>query len=97
MRMTRHEVKTPTISQSAYGENVRIWGAPQLVPMFIAWNNRTTTENEGALYTMYEYVALTRTEVPVGARIDGIYEVGATDRSGRFIRLFFNKVNGCLD
>lgn len=97
MRMTIHEVKTPTISQSAYGENVRIWGAPQLVPMFIAWNNRADQEVEGALFAEYEYVALTRTEVPVGALIDGIYEVGGTDRSGRFIRLFIKKVNGRLD
>lgn len=97
MRMKLHTVKTPTILQSAYGENIRIWGNPQKVLMFIAWNNRAETEDNGALYTEYEYVALTKVDVPVGALIDSMYEVGDKDRSGRFIRLFMKKTNGRLD
>lgn len=93
MRMQMHSVKSVTITQNTYGEPVKTYSSPVNVPMFIQWNNRVDNANNGALYTEYDYVALTRKNVSVGSLIDGKYEVGGVE-AGRFNRLFLKKV--CL-
>ena len=92
--MTPHTVKTPTWTQSAYGEPVAEYSDPVKVPMFIGWINAMRNEVEGAIYEQYEFVGLTRTDIPVGARIDDKYVVGYTDSTGRLNRVFMNYAEG---
>ena len=94
MRFTQHSVKIPSYTRTEYGEEVPTYSTPQSVYMFLAWVNRAELQNENTLYSQYDFVALTKTEVPVGALIDNEYEVGAIDKSGRYIRLFISKAYG---
>ena len=94
MRMTPHEVKTPTYTQSDYGEPTATYSAAKKVLMFIGWINAMRNEIEGAIYEQFEFVALTKADVPVGALIDDKYIVGYTDSTGRLNRLFMNYAEG---
>lgn len=94
MRMTPHEVKTPaTWTKSAYGEPTVTYNTETNVPMFIGWITAMRGEVEGAIYEQYEFVALTRANVSVGALIDGKYIVGHVEK-GRINRLFMNYAEG---
>ena len=92
--MTPHEVKTPTWTQSDYGEPTASYSEAAKTPMFIGWINAMRNEVEGSIYEQYDFVGLTRADVPVGALIDDKYIVGYTDSTGRINRLFMNYAEG---
>ena len=94
MRLSPHDVKIPTWTQSDYGEPVATYSDPIKVPMFVGWINAMKNDVNGAIYEKYEFVGLTRQEVPVGAIVDNKYVVGLTDSTGRINRVFMNYAEG---
>ena len=92
--MTPHEVKTPTWTQSDYGEPTASYSEPEKVLMFVGWINAMKNFIDGAIYEQFEFVGLTKADVPVGALIDDKYVVGYTDSTGRLNRLFMNYAEG---
>ena len=71
--MIPHEVKTPTWTRSAYGEPIATYTEPVKVPMFIGWLNAMRNNTEGSVYEQYDFVAITKADVEVGAFIDEKY------------------------
>ena len=94
MRFRPIDVQTPTYSQSDYGEPVATYGTAKKVLMFLGWINAMRNQVEGSVYQQYDFVALTKEDVPVDALVDGRLVVGYTDKSGRFNRLFMNYAEG---
>lgn len=94
MRMRPIDVQTPTWTQSAYGEPQATYGTAKKVLMFLGWINAMKNQVEGSIYQQYDFVALTKEDVEVGALVDGKLVVGYTDKSGRFNRLFMNYAEG---
>ena len=88
-----HEVKTPTWTQSDYGEPVATYGNAVKVPMFIGWINAMKNDVDGAIYEQYEFVGLTKATIEVGALIDDKYIVGHFE-PGRLNRVFMNYAEG---
>jgi len=94
MRMTPHTVQTPTYTRDDYGDPTPTYGDPTKVPMFVGWINAIRNNLEGSIYQKYDFVAITKADVPVDALVDGALVVGYTDHSGRFNRLFMNYAEG---
>lgn len=93
MRLIPHEVKTPTWTQSDYGEPTATYSDPVKVPMFVGWINAMKNDIEGSIYEQYEFVGLTKTDIPVGSLVDDKYVVGLT-QPGRLNRVFMNYAEG---
>ena len=93
MRMELHTVKVPTWTQSEYGEPVATYSAPTNILMMVGWNSMTDQENNGSLYKDYQFVGLTRAEVPEDALIDDTYVVGHVE-AGRWNRVFMRYADG---
>lgn len=86
--------KPTTYTQSDYGEPQITYGTATKVLMFLGWINAMRNEVEGSVYQQYDFVALTKEDVPVDSLVDGKLIVGYTDKSGRFNRLFMNYAEG---
>ena len=94
MRLTPHKVQTPTYTQDAYGDPTPTYGTATDVLMFVGWLDALRNNVEGTIYQKYDFVGITKADVPVDALIDGALVVGYTDKSGRFNRLFMNYAEG---
>ena len=95
MRMRLIDVQKPTTySQSEYGEPQTTYATATKVLMFLGWINAMRNEVEGSIYQQYDFVGLTREDVPVGSLVDNRMIVGYVDKSGRFNRLFMNYAEG---
>lgn len=93
MRMKIHTVKTPTWTQSEYGEPEAAYGAPATIIMMIGWTSMLDQDANNALYKQYEYVGLTRAVPEEGSLIDDTYVVGHVER-GRWNRVFMTLAEG---
>lgn len=94
MRFRPIDVQTPTWSQSDYGEPVATYSEAVKVPMFIGWINAMKNEVEGSIYQQYDFVGLTKADIEVGSLVDGRFEVGYKDNTGRLNRVFMNYAEG---
>lgn len=94
MRFRPIDVQTPTWSQSEYGEPVATYSEAKKVPMFIGWINAMRNEVEGSIYQQYDFVGLTKADIEVGSLVDGRFEVGYKDNTGRLNRVFMNYAEG---
>ena len=94
MRFRPIDVQTPTWSQSDYGEPVATYSEAVKVPMFIGWINAMRNEVEGSIYQQYDFVGLTKADIEVGSLVDGRFEVGYKDNTGRLNRVFMNYAEG---
>lgn len=93
MRMTLHSVKTPTWTQSEYGEPTPAYGNASSISMKIGWNSMIDQDKNNALYKEYAFVGLTRANPAVGSLIDDTYIVGHVE-PGRWNRVFMNYAEG---
>ena len=93
MRMESHTVKTPTWTQTAYGEPVASYDAVTTIPMMIGWTSMIDQENSGSLYEEYAFVGLTKAMPEVGSVIDDTYVVGHVEK-GRWNRVFMKYAEG---
>lgn len=94
MRLTPHKVQVPTFTQNDYGEPIPTYGTATDVLMFVGWLDALRNNVEGTIYQKYDFVGITKSDVPVDALVDGALVVGYTDKSGRFNRLFMNYAEG---
>ena len=94
MRFRPIDVQTPTWSQSEYGEPTPTYSEAKKVPMFIGWINAMKNEVEGSIYQQYDFVGLTKADIEVGSLVDGRFEVGYKDNTGRLNRVFMNYAEG---
>jgi len=93
MRMESHSVKTPTWTQSDYGEPMPAYSAVTTIPMMIGWTASYSQDTNNALYQQYEFVGLTKALPAEGALIDDTYVVGHVEK-GRWNRVFMNYAEG---
>jgi hypothetical protein len=93
MKMNIHNVKTPTWTQSAYGEPVPTYGEAEPVRMMIGWTTSMDQNIDNSLYREYEFVALTKALPAEGSLIDDLYVVGHVEK-GRWNRVFMNYAKG---
>lgn len=87
-------VQVPEWTQDDYGELVADYQPATMVLMFIAWNSTARTNAEGSVYSEYDFVGVTKADIPLDALIDGKYKVGYKENSGRFNRVFMNYAEG---
>ncbi len=93
-------VKTPTWTQSAYGEPVAAYGEPvaaysesEPIRMMIGWTNMLDEEINNSLYRDYDLVGLTKALPAEGSLIDDTYVVGHVEK-GRWNRVFMKHAEG---
>ena len=93
MRMGTHSVKTPTWTQSEYGEPMASYSESEPISMKIGWTSSYSQDLNDALYQQYEFVGLTKAEPAEGSLIDDLYVVGRVEK-GRWNRVFMNYAEG---
>lgn len=91
--MNIHIVKTPTWTQSAYGEPVAAYSEGAPMRMMIGWTSSYEQEMNNSLYREYEFVGLTKSLPEEGSLIDDLYVVGHVEQ-GRWNRVFMNYAEG---
>ena len=93
MRLTTHTVKTPTWTQSDYGEPVATYSEASTILMKMGWNSMTDQDLNNALYQEYQFVGLTKAMPAEGSLIDDTYIVGHVE-PGRWNRVFMKYAEG---
>lgn len=93
MKMELHSIKTPTWTQSAYGEPEATYSEATPILMMMGWNSMTDQENNDSLYSEYQFVGLTKVDLPEGTLVDNKYVVGHVE-PGRWNRVFMRYAEG---